>query len=95
MVQQFAGGSSRPRQALGLEKYLVTSRCSTVDTNREGNIGRFLNHSCEPNVVLQRVFFDSHDVRVSHVTFCTKKFAKSGEPLCWDYGYEIVSVEGK
>ena len=34
-----------------------------MDAKQKGNIGRFLNHSCYPNVVAQNVFVDSHDLR--------------------------------
>ena len=29
----------------------------------QGNIGRYLNHSCDPNVFVQNVFVESHDLR--------------------------------
>ena len=29
----------------------------------QGNIGRYLNHSCDPNVFVQNVFIESHDLR--------------------------------
>ena len=34
-----------------------------MDAKQKGNIGRFLNHSCYPNVFAQNVFVDSHDLR--------------------------------
>ena len=34
-----------------------------MDAKVEGNLGRFLNHSCYPNVFAQNVFVDSHDLR--------------------------------
>ena len=34
-----------------------------MDANSQGNIGRFFNHSCGPNVFVQNVFVDSHDLR--------------------------------
>ena len=40
-----------------------------MDAKQKGNIGRFLNHSCYPNVVAQNVFVDSHDLRKVSPTF--------------------------
>ena len=34
-----------------------------MDANSQGNIGRYFNHSCDPNIFVQNVFIDSHDLR--------------------------------
>ena len=34
-----------------------------MDAKTTGNIGRYMNHSCHPNVFVQNVFVDSHDLR--------------------------------
>ena len=34
-----------------------------MDANTEGNIGRYFNHCCEPNLFVQNVFVESHDLR--------------------------------
>ena len=34
-----------------------------MDAMTQGNVGRYLNHSCEPNVFVQNVFAHSHDLR--------------------------------
>ena len=35
-----------------------------MDAKTIGNIGRYLNHSCNPNVFVQNVFVDTHDLRL-------------------------------
>lgn len=66
-----------------------------MDAKQKGNIGRFLNHSCYPNVVAQNVFVDSHDLRFPWLAFFSSTYIKAGQELCWDYSYEVGSVEDK
>ena len=54
--------------------------------------GRFLNHSCEPNVFKQRVFCDHH-VRLPRIAFFALVDIPPRVELCYDYGY--VDVPGK
>ena len=34
-----------------------------MDANTQGNVGRYFNHSCNPNIFPQNVFINSHDLR--------------------------------
>ena len=34
-----------------------------MDAKSIGNVGRYLNHCCEPNSFVQSVFVDTHDLR--------------------------------
>ncbi|KAL1475296.1 hypothetical protein MTO96_037396 [Rhipicephalus appendiculatus] len=43
--------------------------CYIMDAKNCGNIGRYLNHSCSPNVYVQNVFVDTHDLRFPWVAF--------------------------
>ncbi|KAG7276446.1 hypothetical protein CRUP_014105 [Coryphaenoides rupestris] len=58
--------------------------CYIVDANVEGNVARFLNHSCSPNLFQQSVFVDTHDLRFPWLTFFTKTRVKAGTELTWD-----------
>ncbi|VDO51907.1 unnamed protein product [Haemonchus placei] len=58
-----------------------------VDAKKKGNVGRFLNHSCDPNVQVQHVFVDTHDLRLPWSSFFAIRNIKAGEELCWNYGY--------
>ena len=69
--------------------------CFIMDAKKIGNIGRYLNHSCYPNVFVQNVFVDSHDLRFPWISFFTCSFVKAGQELCWDYGYVVGSVTDK
>ena len=40
-----------------------------MDAKSIGNIGRYLNHSCNPNVFVQNCFVDTHDLRFPWVAF--------------------------
>lgn len=66
-----------------------------MDAKNAGNIGRFLNHSCSPNVFVQNVFVDTHDPRFPWVSFFSSQFIRAGTELTWNYNYDIGSVPGR
>ena len=66
-----------------------------MDAKSIGNIGRYLNHSCNPNIFVQNVFVDTHDLRFPWIAFFTSHFIRAGGELCWDYNYEVGSIPGK
>jgi len=66
-----------------------------MDAMTQGNIGRYLNHSCNPNVFVQNVFVNSHDLRFPSIAFFTFQFVPAGQELCWNYNYEVGTVENK
>ncbi|VVC43929.1 Methyl-CpG DNA binding,SET domain,Pre-SET domain,DNA-binding domain [Cinara cedri] len=66
-----------------------------MDAKTSGNIGRYLNHSCSPNIFVQNVFVDTHDIRFPWVAFFALHYIKAGTELTWDYSYEVGSVPGK
>ncbi|XP_035193376.1 histone-lysine N-methyltransferase SETDB2-like [Oxyura jamaicensis] len=63
-----------------------------LDATKEGNVGRFLNHSCCPNLFAQSVFVESHNRSFPWVAFFTNRHVKAGTELTWDYGYEAGSM---
>uniref|UniRef100_UPI00398F8BB9 uncharacterized protein n=1 Tax=Pristiophorus japonicus TaxID=55135 RepID=UPI00398F8BB9 len=66
--------------------------CYFLDASEEGNIGRFINHSCDPNLIVQSVFVDTHDKNFPWITFFTNRYIKAGSELTWDYRYSTGSV---
>ncbi|NXW33327.1 SETB2 methyltransferase, partial [Phaetusa simplex] len=63
-----------------------------LDATKEGNVGRFLNHSCCPNLFAQSVFVETHIFFFPWVAFFTNRHVKAGTELTWDYGYEAGSM---
>ncbi|XP_066600380.1 histone-lysine N-methyltransferase eggless isoform X2 [Prorops nasuta] len=66
-----------------------------MDAKTTGNIGRYLNHSCDPNVFVQNVFVDTHDVRFPWVAFFALNYIRAGQELTWNYSYDVGSIPGK
>lgn len=66
-----------------------------MDAKIIGNIGRYLNHSCAPNVFVQNCFVDTHDLRFPWVAFFAQCHIPAGQELCWDYAYIVDQVKGK
>uniref|UniRef100_A0A1I8IES2 SET domain-containing protein n=1 Tax=Macrostomum lignano TaxID=282301 RepID=A0A1I8IES2_9PLAT len=66
-----------------------------MDAKQRGNLGRYMNHSCEPNCRVQSVFVKTHDPRFPETAFFALRRISAGEELCWDYSYEVGSVPGK
>ncbi|XP_041638182.1 histone-lysine N-methyltransferase SETDB2 isoform X2 [Cheilinus undulatus] len=56
-----------------------------LDASKEGNVSRFFNHSCRPNLFIQNVFTDSHDPAFPVIAFFTSRVVKAGTELTWDY----------
>ena len=63
-----------------------------MDATFFSNLGRFLNHSCDPNVYKQRVFCD-HNSRLPRIAFFALRDIPPLEELAYDYGY--ADVPGK
>ncbi|NWT20992.1 SETB1 methyltransferase, partial [Vireo altiloquus] len=89
------GESSGPVRCSTRQFYDGEENCYIIDAKLEGNLGRYLNHSCTPNLFVQNVFVDTHDLRFPWVAFFASKRIRAGTELTWDYNYEVGSVEGK
>jgi hypothetical protein len=66
-----------------------------IDARWHGNVGRFLNHSCNPNLIKTSVFTDNHDPRLPRLAFFALVEIPAMTELMWDYGYVENSVEGR
>lgn len=64
----------------------------TIDAAEFGNIGRFINHSCSPNIIAQNVLYDHHDTRMPHIMFFAADNIPPLQELTYDYNYEIDQV---
>ncbi|XP_007254911.3 histone-lysine N-methyltransferase SETDB2 [Astyanax mexicanus] len=58
-----------------------------LDASKEGNVARFINHSCNPNLFVQNVFVDTHNPKFPLVAFFTCRSIKAGTELTWNYSY--------
>lgn len=87
--------SKRPKHRSVREFFGPDEYCYIMDAKNNGNIGRYLNHSCSPNVFVQNVFVDTHDLRFPWVAFFALTYIRAGTELTWDYNYDVGSVPGK
>ncbi|XP_061343939.1 histone-lysine N-methyltransferase, H3 lysine-9 specific SUVH6-like [Gastrolobium bilobum] len=64
----------------------------TIDAAQFGNVGRFINHSCSPNLYAQNVLFDHHDNRIPHIMLFAAENIPPLQELSYDYNYTIDQV---
>uniref|UniRef100_A0ACD5UP93 Uncharacterized protein n=1 Tax=Avena sativa TaxID=4498 RepID=A0ACD5UP93_AVESA len=57
-----------------------------ISAKRAGNIARFMNHSCSPNVFWQPVLYDHGDEGYPHIAFFAIKHIPPMTELTYDYG---------
>lgn len=57
----------------------------TVDAAYYGNVSHFMNHSCDPNLVVYGVWINNLDPRLPHIAFFSQRDIKRGEELTFDY----------
>ncbi|KAL6877508.1 hypothetical protein ACP4OV_012723 [Aristida adscensionis] len=61
----------------------------TIDAAEYGNIGRFINHSCTPNLYAQSVLWDHDDKRMPHIMFFAAETIPPLQELTYDYNSKI------
>ncbi|XP_030382047.1 uncharacterized protein LOC115629669 isoform X2 [Scaptodrosophila lebanonensis] len=64
-----------------------------IDANYYGNVSRFFNHSCEPNILPVRVFYEHQDYRFPKIAFFACRDIDAGEEICYDYGDKFWRAE--
>ncbi|XP_015277253.1 PREDICTED: histone-lysine N-methyltransferase SETDB2-like, partial [Gekko japonicus] len=84
--QELAREEAAERKASTPKQFDREDLC-LLDATKEGNVGRFLNHSCCPNLFVQSVFVETHNRNFPWVAFFTNRHIKAGTELTWDYGY--------
>jgi euchromatic histone-lysine N-methyltransferase len=52
-----------------------------IDARFYGNVSRFINHHCEPNLVPVRVFMSHQDLRFPRIAFFSTRLIHAGEQL--------------
>lgn len=86
------GAEPQPPRLPSTRSFFNEEYCYIMDAKNCGNIGRYLNHSCSPNVFVQNVFVDTHDLRFPWVSFFAARYIRAGVELTWDYNYDVGSV---
>lgn len=65
-----------------------------IDATNYGNVSRYINHSCSPNLVNYQVLVESMDHQLAHVGFYASRDILAGEELTYNYRYKLLPGEG-
>ncbi|KDP22486.1 hypothetical protein JCGZ_26317 [Jatropha curcas] len=60
---------------------------SAIDAAQYGNVARFINHSCSPNLYVEKVLYD--DPEIPHIMLLAKKNMPPSKELTYDYKYRL------
>ncbi|XP_029023352.1 histone-lysine N-methyltransferase EHMT2 isoform X2 [Betta splendens] len=66
-----------------------------IDARYYGNISRFINHLCDPNLIPVRVFMLHQDLRFPRIAFFSSRDILSGQELGFDYGDRFWDIKSK
>ncbi|XP_058207492.1 histone-lysine N-methyltransferase, H3 lysine-9 specific SUVH5-like [Rhododendron vialii] len=98
-VCEYTGELLREQEAVervGNDEYLFdigkNGSGFTIDAAKFGNVGRFINHSCSPNLYAQNVLYDHDDKRMPHIMFFATKNIPPLRELTYDYNYKVDRV---
>ncbi|XP_041760669.1 uncharacterized protein LOC121587701 [Anopheles merus] len=64
-----------------------------LDASTYGNVSRFFNHSCQPNVSPVSVYYDHKDQRHPRVALFACQDIGVQEEICFDYGEKFWAVK--
>lgn len=65
-----------------------------IDATKYGNVARFINHSCLPNLVNYQVLVESMDCQLAHIGLYASRDIAVGEELAYDYRYKLLPGKG-
>ncbi|MCL7050917.1 hypothetical protein MKW94_000167 [Papaver nudicaule] len=64
-----------------------------IDATRYGNVSRFINHSCSPNLITYQVLVDNMDSQLAHIGLYASRDIDKNEELAYDYRRELLAEE--
>ncbi|KAK7085614.1 hypothetical protein SK128_019512 [Halocaridina rubra] len=67
----------------------------TVDAAKYGNVSHFINHSCDPNLVVFNVWVNCLDPDLPRLALFSCRDIKKGEELTFDYNSGLESEQNK
>lgn len=70
------------------------SKPFVIDATKYGNVARFINHGCEPNLINYEVLVESLDCQLAHIGFFAKRDIAPGEELAYDFRYKLLPGKG-
>lgn len=65
-----------------------------IDATTYGNVSRYLNHSCLPNLTNHQVLVESMDCQLAHIGLYASRDIAIGEELTYDYRYKQLLGAG-
>jgi ankyrin repeat protein len=65
-----------------------------VDADRLGSVARFLNHSCDPNLVAREAFVQHRNMKFPRIAFFARRDIQPQEELTFDYCYQPLTLPG-
>ena len=84
--------SSECKKLFGFQVYFRTKTIASdalyIRMESYSNVGRFVNHSCDANLLLVPVFIEHNDYRCPQIALFAQRKILSGEELTFDYGDE-------
>lgn len=72
------------RQGMGDSYLFRLDWVNVVDATRKGAVARFVNHSCQPNLVAKNIVVEGQ----TKIVFYSKEAIRKGEELTYDYKFE-------
>ncbi|PIN11846.1 histone H3 (Lys9) methyltransferase SUV39H1/Clr4, required for transcriptional silencing [Handroanthus impetiginosus] len=96
-ICEYVGELLREKEAeqrIGNDEYLfdICDDGFVIDAAMMGNVGRFINHSCSPNLYAQEVLYDHDDKRMPHIMFFATKNIPPLQELTYDYNYKMGQI---
>ncbi|KAL7219709.1 hypothetical protein ACSBR2_012717 [Camellia fascicularis] len=86
------GGLLTLKPVVQLSSSEVEDERFTIDAAECGNVGRFINHSCSPNLYAQNVLYDHEDKSKPHIMLFASENNPPLKELTYHYDYFVNQV---